>query len=103
MAAGERFEPHVFESGVYQRGPDMLVLERRRDRITNATAQPDRDVQEIGWGMVHFVSHADPVVVDPCQKESANLDFVCAFQHGGEKTAALRATGQSGERQGPTR
>jgi len=103
VAAGERFDPNVFEPCVYQRGADVLVFERRGDRITRAAAEPDRNIQETGWGMIRFVSNADPIVVDSSEEKSADLDRIRAGQHGGEKTASLGAAGKSAEGNRPAR
>src|SRR5689334_19454503 len=79
----------------------MLVFEWRCERIINAAAQPNWNVQKVGWGMVGFVSNADSVVVDSGQKKSANRDVVCAFQHRSEKATTLGPAGESAESDRP--
>src|SRR5437764_1951836 len=97
VAAGKRFKPDPFESSVHQQSADVLVFEWWRNWIADSAAEPDRNVQEVGWGMIGFVSDADSIVIDPGQKKLANFDRVRSHEHGCEKTAPLRAARKSGE------
>src|SRR5256714_14456722 len=101
MNPDEMLETHPFETGPAHIGGDLTFQRRRRDDVVHAAADPDRDIEEIGAGLVVVISDAEPIVIDAAQVQTADIRGASFRHHRAEQTAALGAAGKTGERYRP--
>src|SRR5947209_6338550 len=101
MNAHEMLEAHALETGAAHVGSRLSFQRWGRDDVVHAAADPNRDVQEIGAGLIGFVGLTHFIFIHSAEEKAADIYGMGFREHRSEQTASLRPAGEPRKRDRP--